>query len=339
MQKSLQSIALAAFVVCLAGPLPSGADEWLPARGVVATHGGGDTAAFQAERQALARALARYLQNWLTEKEIESEAKTMNDWFFASPRSYVDAVSSVSVTRSGIQTIWQGLAQFNQDRVVAKLRELGLMNSWDRDPRLALDLAPSIAAWPLTAQTWHQHLSAAGIQFAAAGATDVHGALRVELVDLTAPHPLAPSQMYAVTDIVLSGQIEQQHFVVRIPFLPVERAAMAPLFTAVAVDRIYQAWLPSYFAARNQRLWQAGDFVFKSFAEWLDFDQKLMSNRALLHDIYPHRVHRDDAGWHVSYRFFLNTQEVAAAEKWLAQLGLPLQRTDRQSFIVQQPKP
>lgn len=337
MQKSIFASACVV-VLSLLQPKSTGANDWLPARGVVAAQSG-DSAAFQAERQALARALARYLQNWLSEKEIESEAKTMNDWFFASPRSYVDAVSSVTITRSGIQTIWQGLAKFNEDRVVFKLRELGLINSWDRDPRLVLQLAPSLAAWPLTMQAWYRDLSASGIQLITVNDNEAHGSLRVELDELKAPHPLAPNQTYAVTDIVLDGQLGEQRFVVRIPFLPSDRAAMTPLFTAVAIQRIYQAWLPSYFAARNQRLWQAGEFSFTSIEQWLAFDQKLMNNRALLHDVYPHRVRRDTAGWHITYRFFLNSQEVAAAEKWLAQLGPPIKRTDQQSFVVELPKP
>lgn len=313
-------------------------DGWIPARGVAAIQGSRDNAAYRAERQALGRALARYLQTWLSDQELASEAKTMNDWFFASPRSYVAAVSSASTTYSGIQAIWQGLVRFDEDRVMAKLQEVGLVNAWDRDPRLELQLTGSLTHKAVTQHTWYRDLSTAGIVLLAPGASkDVHGKLTASMSESQEAHPLVPERQWHVTDVVLEGDIFGQRLSLRIAVGPEDRAPLASLTTALAIQSIFSAWLPKYVEARNARLWQAGEFRFDDFTAWLAFDRLLMDNRALFHDVYPHLVRRDETSLWITYRFLLNPSEVDRAEAWLTKQGNSVSRQEGQKFVVRTP--
>jgi hypothetical protein len=150
-------------------------------------------------------------------------------------------------------------------------------------------------------------------------------------------HPLVPERQRNVTDLVLEGEIFGQQLSLRIAIGPEDRAPLARLTTAMAIQSIFSAWLPKYIESRNTRLWQAGEFRFDDFREWLAFDRVLMDNRALFHDVYPHLVRRDETSWWVTYRFLLNPNEVDRAAAWLTKRGLDISRQEGQKFVVRTP--
>ncbi|RMF15898.1 MAG: hypothetical protein D6761_07095 [Candidatus Dadabacteria bacterium] len=297
------------------------AGEWVDASGVAASRGDRDLALYQAQRQALSRALAGYLQQWVAVEEMEQRSATMQRWFFSSPRAYVQAISDPETRQRGYRMYWSGKVRFDDERIVGKLVELGFINSWDRDPRLYVRTPDGRAAAWVTHEAWATRLFDAGILFVFDPAVDVDGILTVTIETQQQPHPVLQDRVIALTDAVVDVQIGDVARRIVVPVGPADRMALQTPAMLSLLDTIFSAWTPLYEARAEAQRWRAGPFAFTDVTAWQAMDQAFLANRGVFHGVYPSMIERHGSRWKVTWTFTLNSSDIDGATRWFAERG------------------
>lgn len=332
-------LALAVLVALgLALVEPAAAQTWLKAEASASLSEGREHAEASARNDALARALAQFLQEWLAPAEIEHHTNLLQRWFFRRPGEYVSATSDVTVYERGSRLDWVGLVQFDRDRVTARLSEVGLITPFDRLPLFVAEVEPAAAREAVAAAPWVKAFAAAGIRLvfptANTPAPTVHdGTWSVRVVTQTVTDPYRPNAALTLTTTTLAGTVAGQPFAWTF-VAPAALAPPEPLATQLAIDAVLALWAPSRAEAMEQARWTAGTFYFPSAAAWRDFDRRITTERDVFHNVYPHRIRRTASGWEVEYAFFLNEGADANAQSWLMNQDLIVTRPQPRRFEV-----
>ncbi len=316
-------------------------DEWIPANAVSAVQGNIGSAKYRARQMATSRAIARFLQNWLSVQEIRNQSALIDRWFFSRSNDYVAAVSDVETSTRGNRVYWTGRVQFDQQKVLDQLRELGLVSLWDRDPVFALQVSGSVPdyyAGKITRTGWYKSLQEAGIRFRklsqVSESDPVDGTWTLSFQTETGHHPLVDDQPLTVTTAIIDGDVLGTRLTLAFPLDPPGFGVPLDLATAAAVDRIVVVWGPEFRRQRSQNRWRATGFEFADPAVWADFDRRIFSERGIFHGVHAESFRRNDTSLHVEYGFFLNQEEEANARAWLLNNGWQSERSGERSFRV-----
>ena len=124
--KQVRASWLPAGLALLLAPA-SGAAEWISSDGsAVAERAESEEATrARAEADALARGLGMFLREWLSEAELQRRMPVLQPALFGRAGEYVEAVSDVARSKSGLRHFWSGRIEFDRAAIEQELRARG----------------------------------------------------------------------------------------------------------------------------------------------------------------------------------------------------------------------
>ncbi len=330
---------LPAGLALLLVPAAIGAAEWIDTDGsaVAERAESEDATRARAEADAMARGLGVFLREWLSEAELQRRMPVLQPALFGRASEYVEAVSGVARSKSGLRHFWSGRVEFDRTAIEQELRALGLLSPWAREPLFALRASDMTTAEDRAViASLRGRLAESGIRLVPAdelGTEDADGTWTLHVSRREAPHPFIAGRVWAVTEAVVVGDIGGRPFRADLPVVP----ALSPpqdLTYALIVDRIIDLWVPLREAARRNAVWQLGPLRFTDHQAWLAFDRRIWADRHLFHDVIPADIRREGGTWVVVYEFMLPTDAEATVAAWLSSAGLRVRREGERRFVV-----